>query len=99
MKLIDVVHSKDKSWLHLDTKGTHMGEFLGIKATGNEVKYEQVVMVTFGENSKIKELKIINDSLTIFQQLGQAIIKKDDQLQITQYLNSLRSIGLLPQGE
>ncbi|MCE7737015.1 MAG: ester cyclase [Candidatus Heimdallarchaeota archaeon] len=99
MKILDSIHNLNKSWMYLDSYGTHLGDFLTIKATGNKINYEQIVIFTFGQNSKIKEVKMLNDSLAIFQQIGQAIIKNDNQLQINQYLNSLRSIGLLPQNE
>lgn len=94
--LIDEIHNKESSWLYTEVHATHLGDFLSIKATGNRVNYEQVIMISQGPNFKIQYLKTLNDSLKIFQQLGKAIIEEDNELQIAQYLNSLRSIGLLP---
>lgn len=76
--------------------GRHEGELYGIKPTGN------LIHGTFSQIFTIKDGKIIssnlfNDSLALFQQIGQAVLLQDNKVQIESYLNALRKIGLLPQ--
>lgn len=49
--------------------GTHKGDFVGVPATGKEVKVWGIVIDRF-ENQKIKDTRIIMDSVGLMMQLG-----------------------------
>ncbi len=54
---------------HWIMKGTHEGEFMGIKPTGNKVE-AMGVEINHVENGKIKESWTVSDAMTVMQQLG-----------------------------
>ncbi|MHA2251813.1 MAG: ester cyclase [Candidatus Kariarchaeaceae archaeon] len=76
--------------------GTHKGEILGIKPTDRIIRGNFIQVYTF-EDDMIKSVRFINDSLSMFQQLGQAVITRDMADEIQSYLNALRLMGLLPE--
>ncbi len=47
------------------------------------------------KNNKIVKASVILDSLTVFIQLGRAILKENKEEQIREYLNSLQALGLI----
>ena len=49
--------------------GTHQGEFLGVPATGRQVRVWGIVIDRF-EEGRIKETRIIMDRLGLMMQLG-----------------------------
>jgi steroid delta-isomerase-like uncharacterized protein len=59
----------DKVATRFEWTGTHRGEFLGVSATGRAVKVWGVVIDRL-EGGKIKDTRIIMDSLGLMTQLG-----------------------------
>ena len=59
----------DKVATRFEWTGTHRGEFLGVPATGRAVKVWGVVIDRL-EGGKIKDTRIIMDSLGLMAQLG-----------------------------
>lgn len=59
----------DKVLTRFEWTGTHRGPFLGVPATGRPVKVWGMVVDRF-ENGKIKDTRIIMDSLGMMIQLG-----------------------------
>ena len=59
----------DKVATRFEWTGTHRGEFLGVPATGRAVKVWGVVIDRL-EGGKIKDTRIIMDSLGLMTQLG-----------------------------
>ena len=59
----------DKVATHFEWTGTHRGEFLGVPATGQRVKVWGVVIDRL-EGGKIKDTRIIMDTLGLMMQLG-----------------------------
>jgi steroid delta-isomerase-like uncharacterized protein len=53
----------------LIVQGTHRGEFMGVAATGRQVKFQAVDIYRLGGN-KIVEQWVIMDALGLLQQLG-----------------------------
>ena len=63
------VSEGDKVVTRFEWIGTHHGEFLGVPATGRPVKVWGVVIDRL-EGGKIKETRLIMDSLGMMMQLG-----------------------------
>lgn len=59
----------DKVLTRFEWTGTHRAEFLGVPATGRPVKVWGMVMDRL-VNGKIKDTRIIMDSLSLMMQLG-----------------------------
>lgn len=59
----------DKVLTRFEWTGTHRGPFLGVPATGRPVKVWGMVVDRF-ENGKIKDTRIIMDSMGMMMQLG-----------------------------
>lgn len=90
----EIVAEKDKVWIYGPFEGTHMGYFIGIPPTGNWVKFDMGFLFHF-KNNKIVKASVNLDSLTVFIQLGRAILKENKEEQIREYLNSLQALGLI----
>ena len=91
----EIVAEKDKVWIYGPVEGTHKDYFIGIPPTGNRFKIDMVFLFHFNNNNKIVKISIILDSLTLFIQLGRAILKENKEEQIREYLNSLQALGLI----
>ncbi|MHA2033001.1 MAG: ester cyclase, partial [Candidatus Kariarchaeaceae archaeon] len=76
-------------------RATHAALMLGMPSTGKKIVNESVYLFKFKED-KLIELRVVSDTLTIFMQLGQAIILRNEQEQIDEYIKILRNLGLLP---
>jgi steroid delta-isomerase-like uncharacterized protein len=63
------IAQNDKVLTRFEWTGTHRGEFLGVPATGRSVKVWGMVIDRL-EESRIKETRIIMDSLGLMMQLG-----------------------------
>ena len=59
----------DKVLTHKTFRGTHRGPFMGIPATGNEVAFDIMDIMTVA-NGMITEHWTVGDMLTLMQQLG-----------------------------
>jgi steroid delta-isomerase-like uncharacterized protein len=59
----------DKVLTRFEWTGTHLGEFLGVPATGRPVKVWGTVIDRF-QDGKIKDTRLIMDGLGLMMQLG-----------------------------
>ena len=90
----DIFGNEDKICIAGDFEGTHEGELLGIPPTGKKIK-NQFCEVLNIKKGKIISSRVFNDSLSLFQQLGQIVFKRNNQFEIKQYLDTLKKLGLL----
>ena len=93
--ILEIVAEKDKVWIYGQVEGTHKDYFIGIPPTGNRFKIDMAFLFHFNSNNKIVKISIILDSLTLFIQLGRAILKENKEEKIREYLNSLQALGLI----
>lgn len=70
MDVQDVIASGDKAVARLRVSGTHMGEFMGIPATGNPVAVNLIDITRFGDDGLAREHWGVADMLAMMQQLG-----------------------------
>ena len=63
------ISEDDKVASRFEWTGTHHGEFLGVPATGRQVRVWGIVIDRFKEG-RIKETRIIMDTLGLMAQLG-----------------------------
>lgn len=76
--------------------GTHKGEILGIQPTGKVVEgvFSQIYTI---KNNKLYSARLFNDSLSLFQQIGKALLLEDNEAQIKNYFHALKKLGLIPE--
>ena len=67
--IMEQIAEGDKVASRFEWTGTHKGEFLGVSATGRPVKVWGVVIDRL-ENGRIKDTRIIMDTLGLMIQLG-----------------------------
>jgi steroid delta-isomerase-like uncharacterized protein len=67
--ITEQVAEGDKVASRFEWTGTHRGEFLGVPATGRPVRVWGIVIDRL-ENGRIKDTRIIMDSLGLMMQLG-----------------------------
>ncbi len=65
----DVIAEGDKVMVKFTAQGTHLGEFVGIPASGNAISYEEVVILRV-KDKKIVEHWAVADALSLMQQVG-----------------------------
>jgi len=70
MDVQDSFASGDKAVARLRVSGTHMGEFMGIPATGNPVSVNLIDITRFGDDGLAREHWGVVDQLSMMQQLG-----------------------------
>jgi len=68
-RIDDLVIEGNKAIYCVTITGTHKGDFMGIAATGKQVKVNAMVLSRFEEGKIIEEYEIL-DQLALFQQLG-----------------------------
>lgn len=61
----------DKVVGRFEVQGTHLGDFMGLAATGKPIHYEEIAIVRFA-GSRIVEHWAVADALAIMQQLGKS---------------------------
>jgi len=71
----DLIAKGDKVIVRYIAKGTHIGDFLGMPGTGNEIKTTGIEIDRV-ENAKIVESWEASDDLGIFEQLGMELKPK-----------------------
>ena len=74
---------------------TQQNDFFGIPATNNRFKIAFFSIYEL-EDGKIEREIILTDTLKLYQELGQAVIKSHDQEKMHLYLKHLTEIGLIP---
>jgi steroid delta-isomerase-like uncharacterized protein len=70
MDVKDVIVGGDKAVARLRVSGTHMGDFMGIPATGNSVAVNLIDITRFGDDGLAHEHWGVVDQLSMMQQLG-----------------------------
>ena len=65
----DMIAEGDKVACLLTATGTHKGEFLGHKPTGNPIQYNEVIILTF-RNGKIIDHKAVADTAALMQAIA-----------------------------
>jgi len=74
----DIIAERDKVAVRFVLDGSHKGEFSGIAATGNPIKSEGIHIYWFVEG-KIGEMWIVEDKLSLMQQLGMELKPKEKE--------------------
>ncbi len=69
LQIDDLVMENDKSANFFTLTGTHKGDFMGIPATGKQVKVHGVVLSRFEDGKIVEEWEVL-DQLAMLQQLG-----------------------------
>ncbi len=72
----ELIASEDKVIIRFIEKGTHVGEFMGIPATGNKYETSGIGIIRI-ENGKIVEMRDEFDMLGLYQQLGMELKPKE----------------------
>jgi predicted ester cyclase len=70
MDVEDVIASGDKAVARVRVSGTHVGEFMGIPATGMPFSVDLIDITRFGDDGLAREHWGVVDQLTLMQQLG-----------------------------
>lgn len=66
----DMIAEGDKVAVRGVTRGTHQGEFMGIPATGRQVRASWIDLVRFTPDGKVAENFLNFDMLGLMQQIG-----------------------------
>ena len=66
----NMVAEADEIWVHMTIRGTHLGPFMGIPATGRSIEVGGFDRVKIRDAQAIEHLGV-TDSLALLQQLGQ----------------------------
>lgn len=74
----DVITSGDKVVVRFTFGGTHTGAFAGIEPTGKKVEWGAVFIFRF-KSGKLAEIWAIEDSLSLFDQLGMELKPKENK--------------------
>lgn len=69
IQIEDAIEAGDKLAVRVRIQGTHKGEFLGCRPTGNKINYLSHEIYRF-ENGKLAEEWICSDSVTLMTQIG-----------------------------
>ena len=72
----ELIASEDKVIIRFIEKGTHVGEFMGIPATGNKYEASGIAIIRI-ENGKAVEFREDFDMLGLYQQLGMELKPKE----------------------
>jgi predicted ester cyclase len=70
MDVEDVIAGGDKAVARVRVTGTHVGEFMGISATGMPVSVDLIDITRFGDDGLAREHWGVVDQLALMQQLG-----------------------------
>ncbi len=76
--------------------GTHLGDWFGVEGTNNKVSFRGTHYFVFHEG-KIIEISLVFDSLTLFVQLGQAFVRQKEEIELVEYLESIKKASELSQ--
>ncbi len=95
-KCIDIFGENDKICFVGYFSGKHEGELVGIEPTGNIM--EGIFCQTYTiKDEKLYAVRLFNDSLSLFQQIGKAVLLEDNEIQVKNYFTLLHKLGLLPE--
>jgi steroid delta-isomerase-like uncharacterized protein len=68
-EILDFIPQADKAAVRWVLRGTHIGEFFGVPATGKKVEYEAIIILRF-EGDKIAERWGVVDLFGLMRQLN-----------------------------
>jgi predicted ester cyclase len=68
-QVVEMIGEGDKVVVRLSARGTHQGEYLGYRATGKSVAFDEVEIFRL-EKGQIMELLIVADRVAILKQIG-----------------------------
>ena len=74
----DFLATEDKVVIRFIERGTHVGEFMGIPATGNKYETSGIFIIRI-ENGKVVEFREDFDMLGLYQQLGMELKPKEEE--------------------
>ena len=74
----ELVATEDKIIIRFIERGTHVGEFMGIPATGNKYETSGIGIIRI-ENGKVVEFREDFDMLGLMQQLGMELKPKEEK--------------------
>ena len=74
----DFLATEDKVVIRFIERGTHVGEFMGIPATGNKYETSGIFIIRI-ENGKVVEFREDFDMLGLYQQLGMELKPKEGE--------------------
>jgi predicted ester cyclase len=77
-EIVELVAEDDRVAVFLLTKGTHDGEFRGVPPTGNEITVEDAGLIRI-EDGRIVDLWPQSDMLSLFEQLGVGLDRRQPQ--------------------
>ena len=75
----DTIAEGDKVMNRFTVKGTHKGNFMGIKPSGRKIAYEEIIILRL-KDQKIVEHWALADALTLMQQIAPQAEKKKSGL-------------------
>jgi len=78
MSIEELISTDDKIIIRFVERGTHMGEFMDIPATGNKYEVSGIGIIRI-ENGKVVEMREEYDVLGFMQQLGMELNPKEEK--------------------
>lgn len=95
LEIYKMIANQSEVWVYGMQKATQQNDFFGIPATNN--KFEIAFFSIYElKNGKIIRETILTDTMKLYQELGQAVIKSQDQEKMQSYLKHLTNLGLIP---
>lgn len=77
MSIEELISTEDKIIIRFIERGTHIGEFMGIPATGNKYETSGIGIILI-ESGKIVEMREEYNVLGLYQQLGMELKPKEE---------------------
>lgn len=95
LEIYKMIANQYEVWVYGMQNATQQNDFYGIPATNNkfEIAFFSIYELKGG---KIISETILTDTLKLYQELGQAVIKSQDKEKLHLYLKHLTEIGLIP---
>jgi steroid delta-isomerase-like uncharacterized protein len=76
VEILDLLVDGDKAAIYFRERGTHLGEWVGVAPTGNQLSYTGMGIYR-AENGKLVEEWFVDDSRTMFEQIGAIPVIRD----------------------
>lgn len=69
----DIVGEGNRAMIHFRMTVKHIGEFVGVPATGNIIEWEEIGIASFADDGKITELWFMCEELKLALGMGQKL--------------------------